>query len=80
MCCMLIGIPIAFINPTEGGLREEPFIGLFYVSIGGAIVIILYSSYQSRKEQQKIRRERRKKFKKQTYKSKPKDPARSENF
>ena len=64
MCCMLIGIPIAFINPTEGGLREEPFIGLFYVSIGGAIVIILYSSYQSRKEQQKIRRERRKKFKK----------------
>ena len=64
MCCMLIGIPIAFVNPTEGGLREEPFIGLFYVSIGGAIVIILYSSYQSRKEQQKIRRERRKKFKK----------------
>ena len=33
-CCMLIGIPIAFVNPTEGGLREEPFIGLFYVSIG----------------------------------------------
>ena len=64
MCCMLIGIPIAFVTPTEGGLREEPFIGLFYVSIGGAIVIILYSSYQSRKEQQKLRRERRKKFKK----------------
>jgi len=64
LCCMLIGIPIAFVNPTEGGLREEPFIGLFYVSIGGAIVIILYSSYQSRKEQQKIRRERRNKFKK----------------
>ena len=63
-CCMLIGIPIAFVNPTEGGLREEPIIGLFYVSIAGAIVIILYSSYQSRKEQQKIRRERRKKFKK----------------
>ena len=61
---MLIGIPIAFVNPTEGGLRGEPFIGLFYVSIGGAIVIILYSSYQSRKEQQKLRRERRKKFKK----------------
>ena len=64
LCCMLIGIPIAFVNPTEGGLREEPFIGLFYVSIGGAIVIILYSSYQSRKAQQKLRRERRKKFKK----------------
>jgi len=64
LCCMLIGIPIAFVNPTEGGLREEPFIGLFYVSIGGAIVIIMYSSYQSRKEQQKLRRERRKKFKK----------------
>ena len=51
-CCMLIGIPIAFVNPTEGGLREEPIIGLFYVSIAGAIVIILYSSMQTRKEQQ----------------------------
>ena len=38
-CCMLIGIPIAFVNPTEGGLREEPIIGLFYVSIAGAIII-----------------------------------------
>ena len=49
-CCMLIGIPIAFVNPTEGGLREEPIIGLFYVSIAGAIIIILYSSMQTRKE------------------------------
>ena len=59
-CCMLIGIPIAFVNPTEGGLREEPIIGLFYVSIAGAIIIILYSSMQTRKEQQRLRRERRK--------------------
>ena len=63
-CCMLIGIPIAFVNPTEGGLREEPIIGLFYVSIAGAIFIILYSSMQTRKEQQRLRRERRKKFRK----------------
>ena len=54
-CCMLIGIPIAFVNPTEGGLREEPIIGLFYVSIAGAIIIILYSSMQTRKEQQRLR-------------------------
>ena len=59
-----IGIPIAFVNPTEGGLREEPIIGLFYVSIAGAIIIILYSSMQTRKEQQRLRRERRKKFRK----------------
>ena len=63
-CCMLIGIPIAFINPTEGGLREEPIIGLFYVSIAGLIIIVLYSSMQTRKEQQRLRRERRKKFRK----------------
>ena len=64
ICCMLIGIPIAFINPTEGGLREEPIIGLFYVSIAGLIIIVLYSSMQTRKEQQRLRRERRKKFRK----------------
>ena len=63
-CCMLIGIPIAFVNPTEGGLREEPYIGLFYVSIAGVIIIVLYNSMQTRKEQQRLRRERRKKFKK----------------
>ena len=38
MCCMLIGIPIAYVDPTEGGLREEPYTGLFFVSIGGATV------------------------------------------
>ena len=64
MCCMLIGIPIAYVDPTEGGLRDEPYTGLFFVSIGGAIVIILYSSMQTRKEQQRLRRERRKKFRK----------------
>jgi len=64
MCCMLIGIPIAYVDPTEGGLREEPYTGLFFVSIGGAIVVILYSSMQTRKEQQRLRRERRKKFRK----------------
>jgi len=28
---LMIGIPIAFITPTTGELREEPFILLFYV-------------------------------------------------
>jgi len=63
-CCMVIGVPIAFVSPTDGGLREEPIIPLFYASIAGAIIIILYSSMQTRKEQQRLRRERRKKFRK----------------
>ena len=45
---LMIGIPIAFITPTTGELREEPFILLFYVSIGGIIVIIVYSSYKQK--------------------------------
>jgi NADH:ubiquinone oxidoreductase subunit 3 (subunit A) len=56
---LIVGIPIAFITPTTGELREEPFILLFYVSIGGIIVIIVYSSYKQKKETQKANRERR---------------------
>jgi len=56
---LMIGIPIAFITPTTGELREEPFILLFYVSIGGIIVIIVYSSYKHKKVTQKANRERR---------------------
>ena len=56
---LMIGVPIAFISPTTGELREEPFILLFYVSIGGIIVIIVYSSYKNKKATQKANRERR---------------------
>ena len=56
---LIVGIPIAFITPTTGELREEPFILLFYVSIGGIIVIIVYSSYKNKKATQKANRERR---------------------
>ena len=56
---LMIGIAIAFITPTTGELREEPFILLFYVSIGGIIAIIVYSSYKNKKATQKANRERR---------------------
>ncbi len=56
---LMVGIPIAFITPTTGELREEPFILLFYVSIGGIIVIIVYSSYKQKKITEKANRERR---------------------
>ena len=42
---LMVGIPIAFISPTTGELREQPFIPLFYVSIGGIIAVIVYSVY-----------------------------------
>jgi len=61
---LMIGIPIAFISPTTGELREQPFIPLFYASIGGIIVVIIYGSYKAKKERQKANRERRRKFKK----------------
>jgi len=61
---LMIGIPIAFISPTTGELREQPFIPLFYASIGGIIVVIVYSGYKGKKERQKANRERRRKFKK----------------
>ena len=61
---LIIGIPIAFISPTTGELREQPFIPLFYASIGGIIVVIIYSGYKGKKERQKANRERRRKSKK----------------
>ena len=56
---LIIGIPIAFISPTTGELREQPFIPLFYASIGGIIVVIIYSGYKGKKAKQKANRERR---------------------
>ena len=61
---LMVGIPIAFVSPTTGELREQPFIPLFYASIGGIIVVVVYSSYKAKKERQKANRERRRKFKK----------------
>ena len=60
---LIIGIPIAFISPTTGELREQPFIPLFYASIGGIIVVIIYSGYKGKKAKQKANRERSTKFK-----------------
>ena len=57
---MVVGIPIAFISPTTGEIREEPFISLFYASIAGICIIVVYSSYKERKERQKENRRRRK--------------------
>ncbi len=56
---MVVGIPISFVSPTTGEVRDEPFLGLFYGSIGGIIVIVLYSSYKEKKERQKINAKRR---------------------
>ena len=64
LAMMIVSMAIAFLSPFDGGIREEPFYPLFWISVGGAIVIIIYSSYQNRKNQQQLRRERRKRYKK----------------
>ena len=63
MGLLIVGIPIAFVSQPTGELREEPFIILFYTSIGGIIVIIVYSSYKEKKQREKANRERRRKSK-----------------
>ena len=64
MGILMVGIPIAFVSPTTGEIRDQPFIPLFYASIGGIIVIVVYSSYKQKKETQRANRERRRKSKK----------------
>ena len=58
---MIVGIPISFVSPTTGEMREPPFIPLFYGSIAGISIIVVYSSYKERKERQKANAKRRSK-------------------
>ncbi len=56
---MVVTIPIAFVEPSSGEFRDPPLIPLFYAAIAGIIIIIVYSSYKERKEQQKANAKRR---------------------
>jgi len=56
---MIVGIPISFVSPTTGEIREQPFIGLFYASIAGIAIIVLYSSYKEKQERRKANAKRR---------------------
>ena len=56
---MIVGIPISFVNPTTGEIREQPLILLFYGSIAGISIIVVYSSYKERRERQKANAKRR---------------------
>jgi NADH:ubiquinone oxidoreductase subunit 3 (subunit A) len=58
---MIVTIPIAFVNPGTGEIRDPPLFLLFYAAIAGMIIIIFYSSYKARKERQKERAKRRSK-------------------
>ncbi|MDC0329641.1 hypothetical protein OAN18_01970 [Nitrosopumilus sp.] len=56
---MVVGIPIAWVSPMTGEIREQPLLPLFYGSIGGMIIILFYSGYKDKKERQKINAKRK---------------------
>ncbi len=56
---MVVGMPIAFISPTTGEMREPPIYVLFYGSIGGIIVIMFYGGYKDKQERQKVNAKRK---------------------
>ncbi len=56
---LIVSIPISLLDPATGGLREQPRFELFYISIAGICVIVLYSSYKERKARQKANAKRR---------------------
>ena len=56
---MVVGIPIAWISPMTGEIREQPLLPLFYGSIAGMILILFYSGYNDKKERQKINAKRK---------------------
>jgi|TARA_B100000745_G_C19935099_1_gene314977 membrane associated rhomboid family serine protease len=56
---MVVGIPIAWISPMTGEMRDPPLYVLFYGSIGGIIFILFYGGYKDKKERQKINAKRK---------------------
>ena len=38
LAMMIVSMAISFFSPLDGGLREEPFYPLFWVSIAGALL------------------------------------------
>ena len=60
---MVVTIPIAFVEPSPGQIRDPPLIPLFYAAIAGIIIILVYSSYKSKKEREKGNAKRRAKKK-----------------
>ena len=50
---MVVGIIISWISPTTGEVREQPFLLLFYGSIGGIIFILFYGGYRDKKAREK---------------------------
>lgn len=56
---MVVTIPIAFLEPSTGELRDPPLFPLMWAAIVGIITIVLYSSYKERKERQAANAKRR---------------------
>ena len=61
MIFMFVTIPIAFVSPATGEIRDPPIIPLFYGAIAGIIIIFFYNGYKERQKHQKERKERRSK-------------------
>ena len=61
LAMMIVTMAIAFVSPYEGDIRSEPIYPILWASVAGAIAVIIYGSYQNRKKQQELRRERRNK-------------------
>jgi hypothetical protein len=59
MIFLIVTIPISLIDPGTGGIREQPRFELFYISIAGISIIVLYSSYKERKARKKANAKRR---------------------
>jgi|TARA_B110000211_G_C13637357_1_gene360081 hypothetical protein len=56
---MVVGIPIAFVSPTTGEIRDPPLLVLFYGSIAGMILILFYGGYKDKKERQALNAKRK---------------------
>ena len=61
---MVVGVPIAWVSPMTGEIRDPPMLPLFYGAIAGIILILFYSGYKDKKEKQKANANRKRSKKK----------------
>lgn len=56
---MVVSIPISFIEPSTGELRDPPLLLLFYGSLAGIVIIVFYNGYKEKKAREKANARRR---------------------
>ena len=61
MIFLVVTIPIAFVEPSTGDIRDRPFFELMWIAIAGIIIIFLYNARKEGNQRRAANAKRRSK-------------------